>query len=53
MRCQVCGLELMLYEVRKTSSGGQERIYVCRNPGCERFDTRLKKKKQSTEQQNE
>lgn len=52
MRCPVCGLELMLYEVQKTQSGGQERIYTCRNPRCERFDARLKKRKQSVEQQN-
>ena len=38
MQCDVCGLEMVIYEV--TVDGP---VYVCRNKRCSAFDQRLKK----------
>ena len=38
MQCDVCGLEMVIYEV--TEDGP---VYVCRNKRCPAFDKRLKK----------
>ena len=41
MQCEVCGLEMVIYEV--TDDGP---VYVCRNKRCPAFDRRLKKPKE-------
>ena len=45
MKCQECGLEMMIYSATVSTPGGSETAYVCRNPKCARYDRRLKKKK--------
>lgn len=44
MKCQECGLEMVIYQVNKRTEGGQEIVYACRNKRCPRFDRRLKPK---------
>lgn len=44
MKCQECGLELMIYQVT-TNAGGEEEVeYSCRNPRCGCYDRRLTRK---------
>ena len=44
MKCQECGLELMLYQVSLNTDGQETAEYVCRNPRCGCYDRRLKRK---------
>lgn len=46
MQCEVCGLEMVIYEV--TDDGP---VYVCRNKRCTAFDQRLKKREKEEENQ--
>lgn len=44
MRCEKCGVEMIVYAVKKKEGGGREVIYACRNKNCPDFDKRLAKK---------
>lgn len=44
MKCQECGLELMIYQVTTNADGGEEVEYACRNPRCGCYDRRLRRK---------
>ena len=43
MKCEVCGLDMVIYRAEEKEDGTRETVYVCRNPKCARFDKRLKK----------
>lgn len=43
MKCEACGLEMMIYRVAKKEDGTKGTEYVCRNRKCTEFDQRLKK----------
>lgn len=43
MKCEACGLDMVIYQMDQKEDGKQEAVYVCRNPRCVRFDRRLKK----------
>lgn len=44
MKCQECGLELMIYQVTTNAKGEEEVEYACRNPRCGCYDKRLTRK---------
>lgn len=44
MKCQECGLELMIYQVGTKADGSEEVEYACRNPRCGCYDRRLTRK---------
>lgn len=43
MKCEACGLDMVIYWVEEKEDGTRETVHVCRNPKCARFDKRLKK----------
>lgn len=48
MKCAVCGLEMIVYQV--TEDGP---VYVCRNKRCPDFDKRLRKETEETPPEEE
>lgn len=48
MKCQECGLELMIYQVSIKADGREEVEYACRNPRCGCYDRRLMRKLSDT-----
>lgn len=49
MKCQECGLELMIYQVTTNAGGEEELEYSCRNPRCSCYDRRLTRKLRDTQ----
>ena len=46
MKCEVCGLDMVIYRAEEKEDGTRETVHVCRNPKCARFDKRLKKEQE-------
>lgn len=42
MKCPECGVELMIFSARVDQDGNVEKVLVCRNRRCGRFDERLR-----------
>lgn len=47
MKCDACGLEMVIYRVEEKEDGIRETVYACRNPKCSCFDKRLAKKQET------
>ena len=51
MKCEACGLDMVIYRVEEKEDGTRKTVYVCRNPQCARFDKRLRKEQEDQMEQ--